>query len=124
MFNSTQNAMDDDHTIASQSDTTSDAVATASNEPTNHSPPAAENTHQMSPDHSIGLDQASDAALADPINDQTKADQRTGTSAGRSAEEASVKLENGLNCSPNRKGAHESSRSSSLNSDRQKVTIL
>ena len=115
---------------ASKSDTTSDTVASvaASNEPTNHSPPAAEDAHQMSTgsDSTSELDQAPNGAATDgePLKDRTGQLTRTSMPSERLDEDGGAKRENDLNWMSDRKGAHEDSRSSSLTSDSQKVNHI
>ena len=110
-----------DDNIASQSDTASrnEINTTASNEPTNHSP-AAESTHQMSDGND--RDQTSGQA---PSGVATDGDSTTDRSDGSQLICASINDnagdENGLNWRQDQTRPHESSRSSSLNSDRQKV---
>ena len=120
-----------DHIASNSSDTTNDTVASiaASKEPTNHSPAAAEYTHQMSSDSeatSGGLDQTPDGAAIDAVKSRINVSQTIckSTTGERPAQDGGAELENGLDWTPDQKSVHESSRSSSPNSDRQKVNTL
>lgn len=104
----------------------------ASNEPANQSP-AIDSAHQMSDRGDLRQSGAirpnadGQATSGDHQNrDRSNGSQLTGSSAsGEQFTEADGRLENGqLNWTSDQTSARESSRSSSLNSDRQKVSTL
>lgn len=117
--------------IASKSDTASNETTaiTASNEPTNQLSPAAESAHQMSDRDDLRQAPSADGQVTDgdQKRDQSNGSQRIDSSVGGeqfAEEDGGARLENGLNWEPDQTSPHKSSRSSSLNSDRQKVSTL